>query len=50
MLILQRSETKKKTLEEIAASFGDKVVELEENDVAVEEAVMGAKAGAEHVE
>ncbi|CRG91309.1 Low-affinity glucose transporter [Talaromyces islandicus] len=43
-------ETKKKTLEEIAAAFGDKVVELEENDVAVEEAVMGAKAGSEHVE
>ncbi|KAH8703560.1 putative MFS monosaccharide transporter [Talaromyces proteolyticus] len=43
-------ETKQKTLEEIAAAFGDKVVDLEETDVAVEEAVMEAKAGAQHVE
>jgi hypothetical protein len=43
-------ETKKKTLEEIAASFGDRVVEVEDIDVATEEAVMEAKAEGEHIE
>lgn len=37
------SETKQKTLEEIAAAFGDKVVLITENDVAAEEAVIGDK-------
>ncbi|KEF60286.1 uncharacterized protein A1O9_05137 [Exophiala aquamarina CBS 119918] len=36
-------ETKQKTLEEIAAAFGDKVVLLTEDDVAAEAAVMGDK-------
>ncbi len=36
-------ETKQKTLEEIAASFGDKVVLLTENDVAVEGAIQQHK-------
>ncbi|KIW73033.1 hypothetical protein PV04_01186 [Phialophora macrospora] len=43
-------ETKKKTLEEVAAAFGDKVVLLDENDVAAESVVMGDKAGAVQVE
>jgi len=43
-------ETKKKTLEEIAAAFGDKVVLVDENDVAAETAVMGDKLGAMQVE
>jgi hypothetical protein len=44
------SETKKKTLEEIAAAFGDCVVDVEERDIAAEEAVMDAKVGAQHVD
>ncbi|KAH0841117.1 hypothetical protein FOPE_06463 [Fonsecaea pedrosoi] len=43
-------ETKKKTLEEIAAAFGDKVVLLTENDLAVETAVMEDKGVAIQVE
>ncbi|OQV02845.1 hypothetical protein CLAIMM_07970 [Cladophialophora immunda] len=43
-------ETKMKTLEEIAAAFGDKVVLLTENDLAVENAVMEDKGGAMQVE
>ena len=43
-------ETKKETLEEIAAAFGDKVVLLDENDVAAENAVLGDKLGAMQVE
>jgi hypothetical protein len=35
-----------KTLEEIAAAFGDKVVLLDETDLAVESAVMQDKIGA----
>jgi TPP-dependent pyruvate/acetoin dehydrogenase alpha subunit len=48
--ILHRRETKKKTLEEIAAAFGDRVVLVDENDVAAETAVMGDKLGAVEVE
>jgi hypothetical protein len=44
------SETKKKTLEEIAAAFGEKVVLVTDQDLAIEEAIMGDKAPAEHVE
>ncbi|EPE02782.1 mfs monosaccharide transporter [Ophiostoma piceae UAMH 11346] len=48
-------ETKQKTLEEIAAAFGDKVVEVGANEMAAEELAMegGAKAGLEkanHIE
>ncbi|OAP59509.1 hypothetical protein AYL99_06807 [Fonsecaea erecta] len=43
-------ETKKKTLEEIAAAFGDKVVLLTENDLAIENAVLEDKGGAVQVE
>ncbi|KIW77880.1 hypothetical protein Z517_07713 [Fonsecaea pedrosoi CBS 271.37] len=43
-------ETKRKTLEEIAAAFGDKVVLLTENDLAVETAVMEDKGVAVQVE
>jgi len=39
-----------KTLEEIAAAFGDKVVLLTDTDMAVEEAVMEDKAEARQVE
>ncbi len=44
------SETKQKTLEEVAAAFGDKVVLVNENDLAVEDAVMQDKAGMMQVE
>lgn len=44
------SETKQKTLEEIAAAFGDKVVLLTDDDVAVEEAIFKDKGGAQHLE
>ena len=45
-------ETRHKTLEEIAAAFGDKVVTLTEIEIAREEAVFEEKAaaGAGHVE
>ena len=40
-------ETKLKSLEEIAAVFGDKVVLLTQRDVDAEEAVLEGKMGAE---
>ncbi|KAI5207034.1 putative MFS monosaccharide transporter [Aureobasidium subglaciale] len=43
-------ETKRKTLEEIAAAFGDKVVTLTERDIAVEETIAEDKLVSEHVE
>ncbi|RFU29556.1 hypothetical protein B7463_g6777, partial [Scytalidium lignicola] len=43
-------ETKQKTLEEIAASFNDRVVEVEEQDVFAERTMMEGKAGVEEVE
>ncbi|KAK2757292.1 hypothetical protein FQN54_004806 [Arachnomyces sp. PD_36] len=43
-------ETRRKTLEEIAAAFGDEVVLPTENDVAAEGGIMAAKAGSGHVE
>lgn len=50
ILIRPRSETRHKTLEEIAAAFGDKVVEVGEGDVEAEGSVLEEKAGARHVE
>lgn len=44
------SETRHKTLEEIAAAFGDKVVEVGEREVEAEGDVLEEKAGARHVE
>ena len=44
------SETKHKTLEEIAAAFGDKVVTLTEADLATEQTVFDEKVGVGHVE
>jgi hypothetical protein len=44
------SETKQKTLEEIAAAFGDKVVLVSERDIASEEAVMDDKIRVEQLE
>lgn len=44
-------ETKRKTLEEIAAAFGDKVVLVTENEVIAEQNVLEEKAaGGRHVE
>lgn len=44
-------ETRRKTLEEIAAAFGDKVVMLTEREMTIEEAIAGDKiVAAEHVE
>ena len=44
------SETRHKTLEEIAAAFGDKVVEVGDREVEAEGSVLEEKAGARHVE
>ncbi|CAC9885210.1 unnamed protein product [Aureobasidium pullulans] len=43
-------ETRQKTLEEIAAAFGDKVVTLTERDIAIEEAIAEDKNVSEHME
>ncbi|KAF2721040.1 putative MFS monosaccharide transporter [Polychaeton citri CBS 116435] len=43
-------ETKQKTLEEVAAAFGDKVVLVTDNDVATEQTIFEEKAGVERVE
>lgn len=43
-------ETKHKTLEEIAAAFGDKVVEVSAREVEAEAEVLDEKAGPRHVE
>jgi hypothetical protein len=48
---MNHSETKQKTLEEIAAAFGDRVVEVGDHIIAEEGAIMEAKAGSTtHVE
>jgi hypothetical protein len=44
------SETRHKTLEEIAAAFGDRVVEVGDREVEAEGNVLEEKAGARHVE
>lgn len=44
------SETKQKTLEDIAAAFGDKVVLVDERAIAAEEVVLEEKARLEEVE
>lgn len=43
-------ETRHKTLEEIAAAFGDKVVTLTENDVVAEQTVFEEKDKDRHLE
>jgi hypothetical protein len=43
-------ETKQKTLEDIAAAFGDKVVLVDERAIAAEEVVLEEKARLEEVE
>ena len=43
------SETKQKSLEEIAAAFGDQVVEISEHDITVEGEVFDAKAAVSYV-
>ena len=43
-------ETRRKTLEEIAAAFGDKVVTLTEREMAVEQTIAEEKIVSEHVE
>ena len=44
------SKTRHKTLEEIAAAFGDELILPTENDVAAEMGIMEDKAQAGHVE
>jgi len=44
------SETRHKTLEEIAAAFGDKVVTLTETELTAEQTVFEEKAAIGHVE
>jgi len=43
-------ETKQKTLEDIAAAFGDKVVLVDEKAIAAEEVILEEKARLEEVE
>lgn len=43
-------ETRRKTLEEIAAAFGDKVVTLTERELVIEESIAEEKIESEHVE
>ncbi|KAH0153017.1 hypothetical protein KCU67_g9639, partial [Aureobasidium melanogenum] len=43
-------ETRRKTLEEIAAAFGDRVVTLTEREIAAEETIAEEKIASEHVE
>ncbi|KAM0258911.1 hypothetical protein ACHAQJ_003567 [Trichoderma viride] len=43
-------ETNQKTLEEIAAAFGDRVVEVDEQDVAAEGVAFEGKASTGHIE
>ncbi|UKZ52820.1 hypothetical protein TrVGV298_006607 [Trichoderma virens] len=43
-------ETNQKTLEEIAAAFGDRVVEIDEQDVVAEGVAFEGKASAGHIE
>lgn len=50
MFRLTHSQTRHKTLEQIAADFGDKVVTLTDNDVAVEQTVFEDKAKADHMD
>ncbi|KAJ4305021.1 hypothetical protein N0V90_000550 [Kalmusia sp. IMI 367209] len=50
LVYLYFPETKQKTLEEIAASFGDKIVDVRETDVIAEQHVLEEKAGIAHVE
>lgn len=47
---LSYSETRHKSLEEIASSFGDELVLPTEDEVAVEGGIMEDKAGAGYVE
>lgn len=44
------SETKEKTLEEIAAAFGDQVVEVDDQEVVSEALAVDGKADTKHVE
>lgn len=44
------SETKQRTLEDIAAAFGDKVVFVTDRIVVDEQAILEGKAGHGHVE
>ena len=43
-------ETRRKSLEEIAAAFGDKVVDLEETPVTSSDNAVGGKGAREHIE
>ena len=46
-ILMSCSETKQKTLEEIAATFGDRVVEVDERQIASEAIAIEGKAGSE---
>ncbi|KAI1349989.1 putative MFS monosaccharide transporter [Xylaria sp. FL0043] len=50
LVYLYFPETKQRSLEEIAAAFGDRVMEVNEHDIAVEGEVFDAKAAVSHVE
>ena len=47
---MPRRETKQKTLEEIAAAFGDHVVEVGEQEIAAQGVALETKAAAGHIE
>ena len=48
--LIRESETKQKTLEEIASAFGDKVVLVSDRDIINEQAILEGKAGFGHLE
>ena len=50
MKLTNHSETMHKTLEEIAAAFGDKLVQVDEQQVASEGLALEQKAASKHVE
>ena len=49
-MLTRESETKQKSLEEIASAFGDKVVLVSDRDIIDEQAILEGKAGFGHLE
>ncbi|ETS81549.1 hypothetical protein PFICI_06551 [Pestalotiopsis fici W106-1] len=50
LIYLYFPETKLKTLEQIAAAFGDRVVDIGEDQIATENAIFNSKSGSTHLE
>ena len=49
-LLTQHSETRQKTLEEVAAAFGDRVVTLTDTDLTAEERAFEGKGDEKRIE